>query len=99
VRDQTARQILDNGWCRPGCLTATGREKAACECPRCLGLLHGLAADQPVRGSGTRVAALIALIRQQENPDGVDPDDGALIPLAAVAPAPTAGQQLAPRPT
>lgn len=86
MKDWTARQILSSGWCRPGCLTATGREEHACECPRCLGLLHGLAADQPVRGSGRRVAQLLALLQQQTDRRDVDPDDGALIPLAAVSP-------------
>lgn len=85
MKDWTPRQILDRGWCRPGCLTATGRERNACECPRCLGLLHGIGADQQIRGSGVRVAALVALLERRDGavPD-VDPDDGALIPLAQV---------------
>lgn len=91
MKDWTPRQILDQGLCTNSCLNATGREKHVCECPRCLGLLHSLGADQPIKGSGVRVAALLALLAQQDGDvpvaSDVDPDDGALIPIAQVLPA------------
>jgi hypothetical protein len=92
AKDWTPRQIVSRGLCTNSCLNATGRERHACECPRCLGLLHAIGADQPIRGSGVRVAALLALLAQRgdavADAADVNPDDGALIPLASVTPRP-----------
>lgn len=90
AKDWTPRQILDQGLCTNSCLNATGREQHTCECPRCLGLLHSAGADQPIKGSGVRVEALLALLARRgvdvADVAGGDPDEGALIPLAAVTP-------------
>lgn len=94
VKDKTARWILEHNLCRPGCLNAVGREKHACECPQCLGVLHAAGANQVIKGSGVLIEALLAL-REKRGDEvevaEVDPDDGALIPLAQVQPADAGG--------
>jgi hypothetical protein len=65
--DLTAARVLAAGLCTAQCLLATGREAAACACPRCRGLLHGALAQVVVRGSG-----VMAVPAQRPDPDQTD---------------------------
>jgi hypothetical protein len=104
VKDWTPRQILRHRprLCTPQCLCAYGVEEDGCACPYCHGALHGLASGMPVEGSGRIVAALLAGVvaapgrrprRRYQRVVVRRGDDGALIPLAEVLPAPAGNEQ------